>query len=170
MKLINHTPGTNLNYSTLSVFENGGALKMQFTSSTDIFLRDDEVYIDNFSPQIKTFSYNSVLIGGLGLGLMPFYIQENKSVSIIDVVESNPDVISAVNSIGHLNSNVNIIQDNFMSYTPSKSYDLIIIDLWWGSPTLEPNYQTEIENSKTLYSSYLNENGKIYIPLAKYFE
>jgi len=105
------------------------------------------------------FTFDKVLIGGLGLGLLPQYAKEVKNCSVIDVIENNQELIDYID---YLESPINIIKGDALSYTPNKKYDLILIDLWW----IEENVTQEIQdNIKNNYNSYLENNGKIIIPL-----
>ena len=107
------------------------------------------------------FSYDKILVGGLGLGLIPNHLV-SKSKSVIDVIENNKELIDWVNNEGYLDDSINIIEADVFSYTPSKTYDLILIDLWW----LESDITEEIKTSlKNRYSSHLNEGGKLFLPL-----
>ena len=74
------------------------------------------------------FTFDKILIGGLGLGLLPQYAKEVKNCSVIDVIENNQELIDYID---YLESPINIIKGDALSYTPSKKYDLILIDLWW---------------------------------------
>ena len=86
----------------------------------------------------------------------------SKSKSVIDVIENNKELIDWVNNEGYLDDSINIIEADVFSYTPSKTYDLILIDLWW----LESDITEEIKTSlKNRYSSHLNEGGKLFLPL-----
>ena len=106
--------------TTLMLYSNGNKLI------------DNDDYIDVFHKSIKSLTYNSVLIGGLGLGIVPYWISQNTSCSTIDVLENNNEIVTWTSSSNHLPSNINIIEANALTYTPSQNYDLIIMDLWWG--------------------------------------
>ena len=105
------------------------------------------------------FTFDKILIGGLGLGLLPEYAKEVKNCSVIDVIENNQELIDYVD---YLESPINIIKGDALSYTPNKKYDLILIDLWWEEEDITQEIQDNIKNN---YNSYLEDNGKIIIPL-----
>lgn len=105
------------------------------------------------------FSFDKILIGGLGLGLLPEYAKSVKNCSVIDVVENNQELIDYID---FLESPINIIKGDALSYTPSKKYDLILIDLWWEEEDVTQEIQDTIKNN---YSSHLEASGKILIPL-----
>lgn len=121
-------------------------------------LNDDYInYAINFA-RLNIFNFNSILIGGLGFGLLPYYIENNTSANSIDVIEKNLDVITATTQFGHL-KNTNIVHHDFLTYTTDKKYDLILVDLWWTFPTNE-----EVDTIVSNYTNNLNENGSIYFP------
>lgn len=136
----------------------------------------DEKWIENKSYYAKTFlgdcdactklkliydnfSYDSILIGGLGLGLIPNYAHNVKNCSTIDVLEKNNELISYVD---YLDENINVIQGDIFTYTPSKKYDLILFDIWWKDSDVTQEIQTSINE---IYISHLNDGGKIVYPL-----
>jgi len=105
------------------------------------------------------FTFDKILIGGLGLGLLPQYAKEVKNCSVIDVIENNQELIDYID---YLEPPINIIKGDALSYTPNKKYDLILIDLWWKEEDVTQEIQDNIKNN---YNSYLENNGKIIIPL-----
>jgi hypothetical protein len=109
----------------------------------------------------KDFTYDKVLVGGLGLGLIPEYLRTEKSCSVIDVIENNQELIDYVD---YLESPINIIKGDALSYTPDKKYDLILIDLWWEKDDITQEMQDNIKNN---YKDYLEANGKTILPIAE---
>ena len=87
------------------------------------------------------FTFDKILIGGLGLGLLPQYAKEVKNCSVIDVIENNQELIDYVD---YLESPINVIKGDALSYTPSKKYDLILIDLWWKEEDITQEIQDNI--------------------------
>lgn len=140
------------------VNENG---KIVFSIDDTFYLQDDIKYITHYCNKLDYLQYDSVLIGGLGLGIIPYFLENFKSCNSIDIVEINSNVIKSIIKLNHL-SKSNIIQCDFLNYFTNKKYDLIIADLWW----LKPNH-FEIEKEEIInnYSENLNEGGKIYIPI-----
>tara|TARA_A100001035_G_scaffold267555_1_gene251613 strand:- start:1130 stop:1672 length:543 start_codon:yes stop_codon:yes gene_type:complete len=120
-----------------------------------------------YKDQFNGFSYDKVLVAGLGLGLIPqdLYTQEN--CSQVDVVDNNQEVIDWVNNSGHLDPNINLINDDIYSYNTSELYDLIIIDIYWiGSEMTDSQY----ESLKNKYLNNLNVGGVLYFPVNKKWE
>lgn len=121
-------------------------------------------YVD-FCKELNNLSYNSILIGGLGLGYIPYWISQNTSCSIIDVIDNNSELISWTNSNGHLTSSINLIENDIYSYSPTDTYDLILIDIWWGTPS--ENIDTNEPLLINHLSGSVNQNGSIYFPLSQ---
>ena len=107
----------------------------------------------------KDFTFDKILIGGLGLGLLPEYARSVKNCSVIDVIENNQELIDYID---FLESPINVIKGDALSYTPSKKYDLILIDLWWNEENVTQEIQDNIKNN---YNSYLETGGKIVLPV-----
>ena len=113
----------------------------------------------------KDFTYDKVLVLGLGLGLIPETLKVEKSCSVVDVIDNNQELIDYVNFI---DNSINIIKHDAFTYTPDKKYDFILVDLWWGNEDITDEMLSNLENN---YKNYLEDNGKMLIPiLYKSFE
>ena len=154
--------------TSFSVTKTDGISKIDFGDSKWIENRDyygEVLFGDCKCPGIKAlykdFSFDKILIGGLGLGLLPEYAKSIKNCSVIDVVENNQELIDYID---FLESPINIIKGDALSYTPSKKYDLILIDLWWNEENVTQEIQDNIKNN---YNSHLETGGKIILPIAE---
>jgi hypothetical protein len=124
---------------------------------------DNLALITSYSPEILNKEFSSILIAGLGLGVMPYICKNNSSCSVVDVVEINQEVIDLVTSIGYLN-NINIINDDIYVYEPTITYDIILLDIW-DCVDCNENLQNNITTLVDKYKPYLNTNGFIYTPI-----
>jgi hypothetical protein len=117
---------------------------------------------DLTSDQYNNATWGDVLYLGLYLGCAPDYIYNNKSVTSIDVVESDQEIIDYVDWI---NSNITVIQGNEWSYVPdnNKKYDIIICDLWALPSDITQDHKTNLANH---YTTHLKTGGKIIIPIS----
>ena len=93
------------------------------------------------------------------MGLVAEYLRTEKSCSVIDVIENNQELIDYID---FLESPINIIKGDALSYTPDKKYDLILMDLWWSTDNITQEIQ---DNIKSNYSSHLESGGKILLPI-----
>ena len=113
-----------------------------------------------------SLTFDSILIGGLGLGTVPQYIALETSCSIIDVIEQDPLLISTISDMGVLDPKISIAEGDIFTYTPTKTYDLITFDIWWDSNGDEnTHFHDIIDSLLTQYNPYLNEGGNIYFPI-----
>lgn len=79
-------------------------------------------------------SKGSVLVAGLGLGLIVYHLVKNKNVNKIEVYEINKDVIKLVTPFLPKDKRIKIIEKSFFTEPyRSKFYETIIIDLWVGN-------------------------------------
>lgn len=130
-----------------------------FNPDGELVSTDNPNYILGYSTEILDVEFNSILIAGLGLGVMPYVCQDFAQV---DVVEINQDVIDLSKQLGHLNDNVNIIHDDILTFSVEKTYDIIVLDIWYNALTEELSNQL-IEK----YMPFINEGGFLYIPINK---
>jgi spermidine synthase len=153
--------------TTFNVVKNNGVSKLEFTHGGwvqnkeyygRIMLGDCEECL-KISDLYKDFSYDKILILGLGLGLVPNYAKHVKNCSVVDVIDNNLELIDYVD---YLDSSINIEKADAFTYTPDKKYDLILVDLWWGHEDITEEMLSNLENN---YKSYLENNGRILIPI-----
>ncbi len=115
---------------------------------------------DEFLDGLYGKSFNSILCCGLGLGVAPYLVQP--FCDTIDVVEIDQDCIDLIKSAGFLLPKVNITCDNILNYTPTRTYDFILLDIWQNT---KGNYQTERETLVTNLTPFVNQGGTFYLPL-----
>lgn len=115
-------------------------------------------YINQYCEDIYQSSFSSMLILGLGIGIMPYHFQNN--VDVIDVIEIEQEVIDICKELGHLKDNVNIILDDATTLNIDKKYDIVIVDYLYRELSDE-----EINSIVAKYNNNLNDNGFIYIPI-----
>lgn len=163
MKIIKHRLENEINIDNIRVFLSGSdnVLTMGFDETN--FMKDDFSYFNKFSKELLYREYDSILIGGLGLGIIPFVLTKLTKLADVDVVENNSAVISAMNHMDYL-QHVNIISENAIRYSTDKKYDMILMDLWWSI-----NESTFISDRADIIKNYknnLSENGVIYFPIS----
>ena len=160
--------GTNFSVSK----NNQGITEMIFSNGVSLYNKSNYVNIMLgqctdcdylYKGFFEGFTYDKVLIAGLGFGLIPQTLSEVNNCSKIDVVEIDQEIIDYNISSGHLNSDIVIIKSDIFEYITNEKYDLIIIDTIW-----DENEMSE-EQVQTLTSKFLTTNlnigGALYIPI-----
>ena len=131
-----------------------------FTIDDKYYLADYENYATVFC-NLKRLKFNSILVGGLGFGIVPYFLENRSNIKEIDIIENSLDVINAINEFGHL-KNTNIIYDDFISYKTDKKYDLILADLWWMPYELTDEIKSKILDN---YENNLTDYGGVFFPI-----
>ena len=172
MKILDSTiqDYTGTNFSVYKREE--GETIIKYNTSGDI-IENNEMYskvmlgkCETCNPFFKNsfngFSYDTVLVVGLGLGLVPQELSEVNKCSKIDVLEIDQEIIDYTISSGHLNSDINLIQGDIYNYTTIETYDLIIIDtIWYEHEMTDENY--ELLENRLLPN--INTGGALYVPI-----
>ena len=176
MKILDSTiqDYTGTNFSVYKREE--GETIIKYNTSGDI-IENNEMYskvmlgkCETCNPFFKNsfngFSYDTVLIVGLGLGLVPQELSEVNKCSKIDVLEIDQEIIDYNISSGHLNSDINLIQGDIYNYTTIETYDLIIIDtIWYEHEMTDEDYG--LLESRLLPN--INTGGALYVPIKNKF-
>jgi len=115
---------------------------------------------DVTAAQYNDVTWGDILYLGLYLGKTPDYIYKNKSVTSLDVIEDDQEIIDYVTWI---DNNITVIQGDEWTYTTSKKYDIIICDLWAMPSDITQAHKTSLLNN---YTNNLKSGGKIIIPIS----
>jgi hypothetical protein len=120
---------------------------------------DNPHYVLGYSSELLDVEFDSILIAGLGIGVIPYVCQDFAQV---DVVEIDQDVIDLAKQLGHLGENVNIIHDDIFTFSVEKTYDIVVIDAFYEALSEE-----RISLLEEKYMPFINEGGFLYIPINK---
>ena len=146
--------------------------------NNNVFLNDDKKYTEIFLGRcnkcntfykdfFNSIQFNTVLVAGLGLGLIPQELIEIYKCSKVDCLEISQEMIDYTHNSGHLNKKINLIQGDVYTYNTLDMYDLIIIDTVWKEKDINDD-QWDFLVKK--YKSNLNPKGSIFAPVKqKYF-
>lgn len=138
---------------------------IQFSCSREMGIvgtYSDDNYINFMTKRLTETEYPRVLLSGLGVGVVPQWLCENKN-SLVDVVEIDTELVNAIKSMNYLHDNINIINADINNYSTPVSYDLIYFDHWFF-----PNdsmYESERNNLLNLFTANKNESGVIVFPV-----
>lgn len=116
----------------------------------------DERYTDFCSDY--TGSYDSVLVGGLGIGVIPQWFAQEKNAQVT-VIEQDQELIDEVVSQGYLSSSISFIQGDIFTHTETGSYDMVLFDIWWDESELTQEVQDELN------TAYSGSSQQIVYPL-----
>tara|TARA_Y100000389_G_C17306434_1_gene435655 strand:- start:84 stop:623 length:540 start_codon:yes stop_codon:yes gene_type:complete len=156
-----------------NVLKNNGVATMKFNDNT--YLTNTESYTKLFLGNCNkcnsfykeffdNFQFDTVLVAGLGLGLIPQELIEVNKCSKVDCLEISQEMIDYTHNSGHLNKNINIIQGDIYNYNTLDMYDLIIIDIIWQEYNMSNNQWNSLVSH---YDKNLNINGAIFAPVKK---
>ena len=125
---------------------------------------DDDYFTNVYGKRIHNITNKSILFLGLGLGLMPFSLQNTNNNIVI--IEKDQNLISIISSYSYLANNVQIIQgdifDMRLEITLSNSFDYIVSDIHYSC---DSNYYTEKNLIINNYNDTLATNGILYFPV-----
>ena len=121
-------------------------------------------YTDYMTALLTENLYAKVLVSGLGLGVIPQWLCNNKGSSV-DVIEIDNELITTVNSMNYLHQNINIINADINNYQTTSTYDLIYFDHWFF--VNDTYYESERDALVNSFSSNKTENGIILFPVHK---
>lgn len=118
--------------------------------------------ITSFAKELENLSVNSILIAGLGLAAIPYYLKDR--CDNIDIIEIDQDLIDIIRAQNYLPENVNIICGDVLTheYDAGKKWDCIVIDIFWSTSECENQEKSYIQK----YLTMLNPGGFLYIPTA----
>jgi len=103
---------------------------------------------------------NSILICGLGMGLVP--LLANTLYKKVDVIDYDQELIDYAINREIIPVGVGLFNADAYTYTPSQKYDVILIDLWWDANDITDEQKSLLKSN---YKDYLNDNGRIILPV-----
>lgn len=143
-------------------FKNENSIYLSHKKKPNLVTFDDSLYIIKYYlSELYSRSFSTILLGGLGIGLLPYMCQT--FCDKVDVIEIDKQLINLIKSKNYLNEKVNIYNSNIFTYITDEKYDVICIDIW-DYDTLE-TLQSEISTLKSKFSKNLTENGVIIFPI-----
>jgi hypothetical protein len=128
---------------------------------------DNDYFIYGYGKELVGLTNKNILFLGLGLGLMPFFLQNtNNNIAII---EKDQNLISIITSYGYLANNVHIYQgdifDMRLELTLTNTFDYIVSDIHYSC---DNTYYLEKNLIIDNYKDNLTTNGIIYFPVENF--
>lgn len=131
-------------------------------SNSNSMLRIYKPYLDEFNGE--------VLISGMGLGILILPLLNDDTVTKIDIVEKDLDIINYVytNRIENLDisNKINVINDDIFTFTTTNNYDYILLNHWVKPDDIT---LTEVSSLQSKFTSNLKENGTIRTPILDFY-
>ena len=137
----------NFDYPIVTLLEDGHT-----------WMSDSQIEIESVMGAVCAAKGN-ILIGGLGIGLLPTFIKNKRGIKRIDIVEKHQEVIDLV--FDQIKSpKMRIIKDDIFHYlnTTLNKYDFIHIDIW--ASITAPMREIDIAREKA--KQCLTPNGVIW--------
>jgi hypothetical protein len=147
-------------------FNSTGFIVENLENYSEVLLGKCQTCNPFYKNSFNGFSYDSVLVVGLGLGLIPQELSEVNKCSKIDVLEIDQEMIDYTISSGHLNSDINLIQGDIYTYTTTEMYDLIIVDTIWDDREMSDSRCDMLQNRLL---PNVNTGGAFYVPMKDKF-
>lgn len=118
-------------------------------------------YLD-FMVKKLTGEYKTALVVGLGLGLIPQWLANEKG-TMVDVIEKDSELVEVINILDYLSDNITLSVGNAFSYEQEKEYDLIVFDIWFDKEEITEEIQLEFNEKYKAKQIYYPLINKLYI-------
>jgi hypothetical protein len=133
-----------------------------YSENNIVYSEDILANITGYYKELLNINFDSILVVGLGIGIIPHVVKYKSTCSTVDVLEISQEMIDLVESVGYLEG-VNIINADAFNYTPTKNYDIILLDIW--TCDCDPLLPTQLPTLVSKYLPYLNTGGFVYTPI-----
>ena len=107
--------------------------------------------------------YKTALVFGLGLGIIPQWLANEKGATV-DVIEKDKELVKVVNILDYLSDKINVSVGDAFDYNQDKEYDLIVFDIWFDKEKMTEEVQLELNKkykAKQIYYPLINKSYKI---------
>jgi len=130
---------------------------------TYTYLCEDDEYIMTDTPceiftnvDFISQAKGDILIGGLGLGIMPLILSKLARVNSILILEKEQEIIDLIWSQLGLPRHIAVVNADVFEYAPNNCYDTIYHDIW---SDIDNQAEKEMQSLKEKYKPYVKENG-----------
>jgi hypothetical protein len=121
---------------------------------------DNIEYINGFAQKIKEIPNGSnVLVLGLGLGLIPYYLKDKCQV---EVVEIDLDLIDIIKNQSYFPTNVLVHNYDAYDFEIDKIYDWVVVDIFWE---IDNDFDINYSRLKNHYLDKIVNPQNIYFPI-----
>ncbi|MCK9544357.1 MAG: hypothetical protein M0R03_20245 [Novosphingobium sp.] len=99
-----------------------------------------------------------ILIGGLGLGIMPLILSKMEGVKSVTIIEKEQDVIDLVWKQLRCSRHIDLVRGDVFTYDTDRKFDVVYMDIW---ADLNQDTDSEAIVLEEKYKNYLSQNGFI---------
>lgn len=106
-------------------------VKLVDKTKREVVMSDTPMEI-NTNREFISKAHGSVLIGGLGIGMVVLAIQDNPAVTKITIIERESEILEMLLPQLPLNNKVSVLKGDIFSWEPLEGtkYDTIYFDIW----------------------------------------
>lgn len=148
-----------LDYNTITSYE-GVNFTIENRCDDILFYCKDGFYSEkrylDFMINGLSGEYKTALVFGLGLGVIPQWLANEKG-AVVDVIEKDNELVQVVKILDYLSDKINVSVGDAFDYNQDKEYDLIVFDIWFDKEKMTEEVQLELNKR---YKA-----KKIYYPL-----
>lgn len=138
-------------------------------SAGEFIMSNSNAMLKIYKPYLDEFN-GEVLISGMGLGVLILPLINDDTVTKIDIVEKDLDIINYVytNRIKNLDisNKINVINDDIFTFTTTNNYDYILLNHWVKPDDIT---LTEVSSLQSKFTNNLKENGTIGTPILDFY-
>lgn len=134
-----------------------GFIRMTVAATREKII-SDRPYIQPILMNAAAHCTGKVLLGGLGPGFLPYFLQDREDVTEIVVVENIQAIIDFNKEYLTYNAKVELLNADMMEYEPTENFDSIHLDLETPKNMYPPEQLDELTNR---LSAFLNKGGFI---------
>jgi spermidine synthase len=165
--MLNSYPIHNIDTEKYKLFKNyKGEVELHFknytlsNSSLYPIQYSNIEYINGFAQKVKQIPNSSkVLVLGLGLGLIPYYLKDTCEVEIVEI---DSDLINIIKSQNYIPDNITIHHSDAYNFEIDKIYDWVVVDIFWD---IDNNFDNNVINLKNQYLDKVTSSQNIYFPI-----
>ena len=117
-------------------------------------------YINGFAQKVKEIPNGSnVLVLGLGLGLIPYYLKDKCQVEIVEI---DLDLINIIRDQNYLPTDMLVYHYDAYNFEIDKVYDWVVVDIFWD---IDSDFEVNYSRLKNQYSNKVINTQNIYFPI-----
>lgn len=136
-------------------------VKLVDKKTREVVMSDTPMEI-NTNREFISKAHGSVLIGGLGIGMVVLAIQDKPEVTKITIIERESEILEMLLPQLPLNNKVSVLKSDIFSFEPvaGTKYDTIYFDIWNG---INGDNYPEMKQLHLRYRKFLSKSPDKWI-------